>query len=365
MTTAPFNKHGGLTLVPMTGFEGVAKQLRAFIETKSSGVGLEYTPVDIATPYFNLRPSGEPFVRLGKDHIGGHDCYILTSGPGTHKMLTELMLLIGYVAARKASRITVITGYLPLSRSDKDEGELELALPPFIMRSMFSNAQGLLKRVVCVDPHADQLVMAAEPGVITPVYLTLRLLRAVVEDALKQTDRVCIAFPDDTAAKRFEPAMEILKHEHGGRIFPVVATAARRSSGLKKEIKHLVGDLHELPGSHVLTFDDETATGGSQIKAAEQFKSAHGAAAVWAAVSHGVLCGNAVEQFSDPDSPVDRLYITDTIPLHTHMDRGRLAALEASQRLRVLSWNKDCAEIIFHLHWDRSIRGIRGAKPDS
>jgi ribose-phosphate pyrophosphokinase len=361
---APRNRNGGLTIIPMSGFEGFAERLKERIQTRSLKPTRDYpegciTPVDIVVPKFGLRPSGEPFPQLGNAHVGGHNCFVITSGPGTYQMMMQLIFVVGYLAARKASRITIISGYFPLARSDKDEGELELALPAFLMIALKAESQGLLKRIVCADPHSDQMVMAADPGVITPVYLTLRILRFVVSEAMKVTDQICLAFPDDTAAKRYEPAVGILEKELG-RSFPFISTAARRKSGNEKNIKYIVGDLDKMKDSIVIALDDETATGGSQIKAADRFKKDFGAKEVWAAVTHGVLCGNAPQLFLAPDCSVDRLYITDTIPTE---EREDLRALVDSGRLHVMSWVDDCAEVIYHLHWgSSSIRGMRGSR---
>ena len=56
----PQNGNGGLTIVPMPGFEGRAEQLAKLIHEKSQRDDEYLTPVDIALPEFLLRPSGEP-----------------------------------------------------------------------------------------------------------------------------------------------------------------------------------------------------------------------------------------------------------------------------------------------------------------
>lgn len=79
------NNHGGLTLVPMPGFILMAEEVKKIIESKHTD-----TLVDIAIPEFGWRASGEPFVRLYKKYIGGHDCIVVASGPGTYEMLGQL-----------------------------------------------------------------------------------------------------------------------------------------------------------------------------------------------------------------------------------------------------------------------------------
>src|SRR3989339_1103026 len=155
-----YNGHGGLTLVPLPGFVDLANQLKEAIEHRNHKETDPPTTVDIAVPEFGLRSNQEPFVRLGKEHIGGHDCVVLTSGPGTYQMIIQLLLILGYLAGRRAGRITVITGYFPLSRSDKDEGSMELALPRLIVDLMQTAADGRLDRIIAMDLHSPQVVMA-------------------------------------------------------------------------------------------------------------------------------------------------------------------------------------------------------------
>lgn len=352
----PQNPNGGLTLVPMPGFTVIAGQLVSIIEHKGKSDGEKLTPVDIATPEFGLRPSLECYPMLSKHHIGGHDCYVICSGPGTNDRIMRLIYTVGYLAARHASRITIVMGYFMHGRSDKDEGKKELAIPPFIVMALDGVAQGKLSRIICADPHSLQVTMADKPGHITPIFLTEKILGNILDDAQKAGHRkVCIAFPDDSACKRYEPAIKAIEEKRAIRLDVVVAWA-RRTSDKQKRISHIVGDTHALHDSLVASFDDETATGGSQINAAQRFKDEFGASDVWAAVTHGVLCGDAPKLFTADDCPISRLYVTDTIPVHVRDD---LKLLIESGRLHVISWVKDLGLVIYDDHWNQSIRGRR------
>jgi len=350
-----FNRNGGLTLVPMPGFEDLALSLKEGIEAKGKKDNEVDTPVDIVIPSFGFHANREPDIKLGKDHVGGHDCVVLTSGPGTYEMTGQLIYAVGYLAGRKPSRISIASGYFPLGRTDKDEGTDIFALPPIFYRALEGVSQGLLSRIVCADPHCDQIVMAGPTGRVTPVYLTRRLLVHMLGEARCHSDRVCLAFPDDTASKRFKPAIAMVEQELGIELRTVVA-AQRRTSSRNKNVAYVIGDTDALAGSIVIALDDETATGTSQINAAVRFKQEYGAKQVWAAVTHGVLCEDGPERFADPACAIDRLYITDTIPF---ANRPELQALFASGRLHTISWVDDLVWIIYHLHWDRQIRGVR------
>jgi ribose-phosphate pyrophosphokinase len=348
----PFNQHGGLTLVPLPGYEVLARKVKHKLETTEFAFE---TAVDVAEPEYGERASGEPFVRLGKQHIAGHDCVVLGSGPGTAAMLTHLLMVLRYVTGRRASRIAAVTGYFPLGRSDKDEGSKEFALPPLIIDLMMMATYQKLDRVIAVDLHAPQVVMSGRTGFITEVTLVRRVLQRAVEQAIALGDPVCLCFPDDTAAKRCEEAVALISQQLGIEL-PSVYGVKRRKSSHVSSLRSLFGDLSALQGATVLNLDDEIATGGTNLESARAIKREHGAKRVFAVVTHGVLCGPAAERFSAPDSPVDRVFITDTIPLET---RPELNPLIASGRLDVTEWFADLSWILYHHHWNLSIRELR------
>ncbi len=352
---ARYNRNGGLTLVPMPGFCDLADKVRNKVENMGVTPGKEPTSVDVVKPLFGTRLSGEPFLRLGKDHIGGHDCVVLSSGPGTYQMLLQLFLILRYLAGRRAQRIAVVTGYLPLGRTDRDEGSLEFALPPLINELLMASSQGLLDRIIAADLHSPQVVMAGRTGLITEVSLVRRLLSKATDEARKRTDRICLALPDDGAAKRIENAFDEVEKKLNTRL-PIVFGAKRRTSSRESSLKQLFGDLDALRDAHVILLDDEIASGGTNLKTALALKRDYGAKQVWAAATHGVFCGEAPTLFLAPDCQVDRIFVTDTIPLEP---RAELAPLLQSGKLAVVSWWEDLAWMVYHHHWDKSIREMR------
>lgn len=345
-----FNRNGGLTLVPMPGFGDLAQTIKELIEKNEQD-----TPVDIVVPEFGVRSNREPVVRLGKDHIGGHDCVILTSGPGSDRMLIQLLLALGYLVGRRAARITVVTGYLPLGRSDKDEGALEFALASHIIHLMVTASYGQLDRIVASDLHAPQVVMAARVGLITEVSLARRVLTRVVSDARAEYKRICLFLPDDGAFKKFMRAIVEVEKKLDIKL-PVVCGQKRRDSDAHSELIGVAGDIDALPDSLVIGFDDEIATGITLVHTAEAALSQYKASAFWAAAVHGVLCADAPKLLSSDSCPISRVYIADTIPPNGRIE---LDGLRASNRLEVISWAVDLAHIVYYHHWDISIREMR------
>ncbi len=350
---APFNRHGGLTLLPMPGFRTLADAIAARIAAVGSEEGGTHTPVDIAEPEFGLRSSGEPFLRLGKRHVGGHDVVVLTSGPGTYEMLGQTEFVLQYLVGRRARRIALVTGYFPLSRSDKDEGEFEFALVGFVTKKFMDAADGRLDRIIAADLHAPQSVSTGRIGLITEVTMAKQVLRAAIADVIAEGGRPVVAFTDDGSVKRAGPALARVEAELGiGRV-PVVQGSKRRKSE-DVELLNVYGDVDAVRGATVIGFDDEIATAKTNLANGKAMRVQYGAAAYHAAVTHGVFRGGAAERFLAPDCPVDRIYCAETIPVAS---RPELASLMADGRLRVVEgWDKKLAWAIHNHHWDESIR---------
>ncbi|MCX6781566.1 MAG: hypothetical protein NTW66_00360 [Candidatus Magasanikbacteria bacterium] len=347
--TFRLNNNGGLTVVALPGFADIASTVQQEIQNKYGYV------VDLVVPAFDLRASGEPFIKLRKEHLGGHDVVAITSGPGTYEMLGQLQLLLHYLKARRARRIAVVTAYSPLGRSDKDEGMDELALIPHVIHSLRSAAYGQLDRIMTVDMHSPQSVMAAgEMGIITPYSMARHVLRAAIRDTISERGKVCLMLPDDGARKRFKDAIDRLEAEFA-ETFPIVVGQKIRTSSTESRSIGFFGDVEKMRGATVISFDDEIGTGKTTIDAATSAKKQFHAKKFINAIIHGVFCKNAPELFGDPRCPVSRTYVTDTIPI---LSRPKLKALVDKGRIRVVTWAHELAEIVHLHHWDESTREI-------
>lgn len=346
----PLNLNGAPTLVAMPRFLEQVKALKKLIEKRG-------TPTDIVVPEFGLRASGEPFLQLGQEHVCGHDCFVITSGPGTYTMLGQLQILLGYLVGRHARRITVVTGYLPLGRSDKDEGELELALLPLVMRMIVSAAYNKLDRIISVDLHCPQNVMAApELGLLTEIKLVRRILLKAVEDAKKTHLPICALLPDGGAINRFEDIIDSVAKELKVKL-PVMHGNKIRKNSRSSRLTGLFGDTEKVKGAIVLGMDDEFATGGTTCGTAKiVLGNKYHAAQYWGVVTQGVLCEQAPSLLTDPNCPVSHLYVANTIPPE---NRPELRPLLKSGRLQYFSWLSDLAKIIYFHHKNVVIRELR------
>lgn len=353
--------NGGLTLVPLPGFEDLALLVKQYITGKWTD-----TPVDIVVPVFGEHANGEPWCDLSNDHINDHDCVIIGSGPGTRDRLFHLWLTEYALVARSARRISVVEAYLPMGRSDKDEGAKRVALFKFFALLSESASCGKLHKMIAPDLHASQLVLAfSRPGMLTPdITLLGRVLERVLTDAQKTDLKVCLCFPDDGAAKRFERIAKPEDITQGsatrleeilGKV-PRVYMWKRRKDSHSIKLEGISGNVDSLPGSLVILVDDEAATVGSLVQVSETIKKEYKVKECWGGVVHGIFCGKAITVLSDSLCSLDRVYSTDTIPAH---NRDELQKLLVQGRIHIIPWLKDLSKMIYFLHWGHSLRGLR------
>jgi ribose-phosphate pyrophosphokinase len=116
----------------------------------------------------------------------------------------------------------------------------------------------------------------------------------------------------------------------------------RRISGSQIAVEHVIGDVE---GRNVVIVDDMISTGGSIAEAARIVRKA-GARSVVIAVTHGVLCGNAVERLDS--APIDKLLITDSIPPREVRPRN----------LEVVSIAPLLARAIVNIHRNESVSSL-------
>ncbi len=109
---------------------------------------------------------------------------------------------------------------------------------------------------------------------------------------------------------------------------------------------HILG---KVKGMSVVLIDDIVATAGSLIEAVEALKK-KGVLDVYAAVSHGVLSGNALEKIRNC-KPLKELVMTDSIPLKNPHQNPKVKVLSVATLL---------AEAIKRIHNEESVSSLFG-----
>ena len=117
----------------------------------------------------------------------------------------------------------------------------------------------------------------------------------------------------------------------------------RRISDVKAEAMHIMGDVK---GKNISLVDDMVATAGSLAEACEALKK-EGAKDIYAAITHPVLCGPALERIEK--AQLKELVVTDTIPLEDGKKIKKITQLSVAPLI---------AEAIRRIHNEESISAL-------
>lgn len=274
-------------------------------------------------------PDGESFCRIDED-VRGKDVFIVqpTCRP-VNDTFMELEVMIDSIRRASADRITAVIPYFGYARQDrKDEGRVPISAK--LCANLLECAGA--DRVVAIDLHSAQIQgffdipldhLSASP-ILDQYILSLGY----------KPEEVVVVSPDAGSIKRATKHVTSL----GGSLAII---DKRRHSGSEVEQAHIIGGPIE--GRVAFLFDDMISTGGSICGAARVVKEM-GASKVFVAATHGVLCGPAIERIQN--SPIDKVYLTDTIPLLPE---------HQIDKIEVISCSKILADAIKCIHEDRSI----------
>ena len=268
-------------------------------------------------------------VRILENVRGCDVFFVQTSAPPVNEALVETLIAIDALKGASAARVTAVLPYLPYSRSDKKD-QPRISITARLVADLLQTAGA--DRVLTMDLHAAQI----QGFFHVPVD---QLMGApVLCDYLKTWDlsNTVLVAGDVGEAKdigKFANALHL----------PVAIVDKRRYGNDDRAVAtNLIGDV---VGKHAIIVDDEIATGGTVIEATN-FLMSRGALSVKVVATHGVLSGPAVERINN--SVVDRLIVTDTIPLRDKM----------SNKITVLSVAPLFANAIRRIHDGDSVSDL-------
>lgn len=243
-------------------------------------------------------PDGEASVQL-LESVRGHDTFVLQSvalNPDAY--LVELLIIIDALKRASARSIAAVIPYYGYCRQDrKDKPRVPIAAK--LVANLLEKAGAT--RVLTMDLHAGQIQGFFD------IPVDNLCGKSILAEALRKfsPNNLVIVAPDVGSikrarayAKRFECELAVIDKS--------------RISATDVRALHIIGDVQ---GKDVLLADDMCSTGGTLVSAAKACRE-KGANRIFAAVTHGLLVGNAVEKINK--SPIEALLISNTIP---HVDR--------------------------------------------
>jgi ribose-phosphate pyrophosphokinase len=268
-------------------------------------------------------------------NVREHDVFIIQpTYPNVSDSILELLIMIDALKRASASRITAVVPYFSYARSDKKD-QPRVPITARLVADMLQTAGA--NRLLTVDLHAGQV-----QGFFNIPVDELTAMQPLLRDyviGMEMIDPVVVA-GDLGFAKRARNFADMIGAS--------VAFVEKRRLGNNSSSESL-GVIGDVRGRSAIIIDDEIDTAGSIVGAAEIVRRA-GARSVYAAATHALLTGPAVERLRD--SPIEELIVTDTVEQPM---RKRLP------NMTVLSVSLLLGEAISRIHTGESIGAMFGA----
>ncbi len=252
--------------------------------------------------------------------VRGSDVFILNTHSawedGTiNDSLIEHLVMVDAAKRASAKRITVVAPFYGYGRQDRKAAGRE-PITAKLIANMFRAAGA--SRLVSIDLHSGQ-IQGFFDGPVD--HLTAM---PVLVDYLKglDTEDLVVVSPDAGRVKVAE--------RYANQLGASLAIVHKRRIVDQKnmvEAKDVVGDVD---GKVCVLIDDMIDTGGTIVAAAEQLVE-KGARSVFAATTHPVLSGPAVDRLKN--SSIEKVIVTNTLPLGPDKTFDKLVVLSIAKIL--------------------------------
>jgi len=327
-------------LVPSSITQDYTKRLMVFGGRASGELAAKIAGnlnVDLGQVYLNTFSNGEVYCRY-EESIRGADVFIVQStaanpqtGLTPNDALMELLTMIDAAQGASAHRIIAVMPWYGYARQDKKSSPRE----PITARVVAKILEEIgVDRVLTMDLHAGQ-VQGFFHVPVDHMTAMPQLTQWFQDQGL--TDDLVIVSPD---AGRVKMARNFARKV--GVHWAVMEK--ERPSQQVAEIGYVVGDVQ---GKTAVLVDDMIDTAGTLCAAAKTVLD-EGAARVIACATHGVFSGPAYERLPYENSGIERIVVTDTIPLR----------VGAPDNITVLSTAQTLADSIRRIFTDDSVSEI-------
>ena len=269
----------------------------------------DYLKIDLGLCVLDRFSDGEIHFYVD-ENVRGEDVFALQTGSyevNFHMM--ELFLMIDAFKRASAERITAVIPYYCYARQDwKDRPRVPISAR---LIAELLEAAGA-DRVLTMDLHSPQI-----QGFFSIPVDNLSAA-PVLADHIRLLDlkNLAIVSPDAGGVGRARFFAKKMSAE-------LAIIDKRRPSPNVAKVYNVIGEVRN---RDVVILDDMVDTGGTLVEGAEALRK-EGALRIFAACSHGVLSGQAVEIIEK--SNLEKLIVTDTIPLNKKV--------KSSQKITVLS----------------------------
>jgi len=275
---------------------------------------------------------GEVMVEI-LENVRGKDVFVLqsTSMP-TNDNLMELLVLVDALKRASAGRITAAIPYLGYARQDRRPRSVRVPITAKVVANMLTTVG--IDRLLTMDLHSDQIQGFFDIPVDNIYSMPILLGHLWKNDY----QNLVVVSPDVGGVVRARQMAKRLECD-------LAIIDKRRPKANVAKVMNIIG---EVEGRTCVIMDDMVDTANTLCEAARALKE-QGAQSVMAYCTHAVLSGKAVERIAD--SALDKLVVTDTIPLRedakacTRIHQLSVASLLAETMLRIS--NEDSVSSLF------------------
>ncbi|QWR77719.1 ribose-phosphate diphosphokinase [Candidatus Magnetomonas plexicatena] len=262
----------------------------------------EFLKVGLTDTIVKTFGDGEISVQVN-ENVRGHDVFVIQSmcSPVNNNLM-ELLLIVDALKRASAGRITAVIPYFGYARQDR-KVQPRVPISSKLVADLITVAG--CHRVLTIDLHAGQ-IQGFFNIPVDHLYAIPVLLSYIRENL--PVKNLTIVSPDAGGVERARSFARRLKCS-------LAIIDKRRENANECTAENVIG---EVQGKDVLILDDMIDTAGTTVQAASILKY-NGALNVYAACSHAVLSGPAIERINN--SVIEQVITTNTIPINGKTDK--------------------------------------------
>lgn len=272
---------------------------------------------------------GETRVKLD-ENVRGSDVFVIQSMcQPVNQNLMELLLILDAVRRASAARVTAVIPYYAYARQEKKTIGREPISAKLVANLLVTAGAD---RILTIDLHAAAIEGFFDIPVdhlrATPMLATHFRRKGIVDPVIVSPDAGGVSRAEEFR-RRLGGTLAIISKEH--------------PEPDQVDVLEMVGDVE---GRNAIIVDDMVSTGETLLKASEMLLS-RGALSVQVAIVHPVFAGSAQRDLAA--SPIERILVSDTIPVADGVLRDKIEVLTVAPLL---------AEAITRIHKDLSISAL-------
>lgn len=275
-------------------------------------------------------PDGEIRIHIEENVRGADVCIVQpVCPPQVNEYLMELLIMLDAFRRASVKSITAVIPYYGYARQDRKDMP-RVPITAKLVADLLATAGA--NRVLTVDLHADQ-IQGFFNIPLDHLYGSPILVQAIKKIKPK-LERPVIVAPDVGSIKTARATAKRLGAQ-------LAIIDKRRPRPSVAEVMHLIG---EVKGCDAILIDDMVDTAGTIVQAAKAVAE-HGARRVFAAATHAILSGPAMDNLEG--SPIRKFFVTDTVPLNSRAAKSGLFGVVSVAPL--------LAEAIRRIHTGKSV----------